>query len=120
MEKHLKELESDLLTTKFTRVYYDDRITNNAPHHYYIKDNYGNTVTKVDFQEGPCKEKGVNGCGNEDLLNIVINNLKSFNETPYACRENSLAITCIEEALLWLRKRTMGREKRGIDGTSQI
>lgn len=33
------------------------------------------------------------------------------------CRENSMAITKLEEALLWLRKRTMGREQRGVEGT---
>ena len=27
-----------------------------------------------------------------------------------------MAITKLEEALLWLRKRTMGRENRGVEG----
>lgn len=29
-------------------------------------------------------------------------------------------ITKLEEALLWLRKRTMGREKRNVEGTGEV
>lgn len=35
-------------------------------------------------------------------------------------RENAVAITKMEEALMWLRKRTMGREAREVVGTSNI
>lgn len=31
-----------------------------------------------------------------------------------------IAITKLEEALLWLRKRTEGRVQRGIEGTSKL
>ena len=63
------------------------------------------------------KECGVNGVCNEDLINMVIDRLEHFQNSEFRCRENALAITALEEALLWLRKRTMGREQRGVEGT---
>jgi hypothetical protein len=56
---------------------------------------------------------------NEDLIAMVITRLQHFNQTDFACRENSMAITKLEEALLWLRKRTIGRENRGVEGTHE-
>jgi len=77
-------------------------------------------LQKIHFQEGPVKECGVNGVMNEDLIAMVITRLEHFQKSEFACRENALAITKLEEALLWLRKRTMGREKKGIEGTHKV
>lgn len=74
----------------------------------------------IHFQEGPIKEVGVNGCHNEDLLVIVLDRLQGFQNSDFKCRENDIAITKIEEALLWLNKRTRDREAKGIEGTHQI
>lgn len=120
----MKKLEHDLLTTKYTEVYHEDPedMKYNAPHNFTVMP----TILKVGeecftqhihFQEGPIKECGVNGVCNEDLIAMVICRLEHFQKSPYSCRENALAITKLEEALLWLRKRTMGREKRGVEGT---
>lgn len=73
----------------------------------------------VSFQEGPVVEHGVNGCHNEDLIAIVIDRMQHFQKGDYACRENAIALTRLEEALMWLRKRTDERERRGVEGTSQ-
>jgi hypothetical protein len=51
---------------------------------------------------------------------MVIARLEHFQKSEFQCRENALAITKLEEALLWLRKRTMGREKKGIEGTNKV
>ena len=51
---------------------------------------------------------------NEDLIAMVIDRLQSFQESEYKCRENAVAITKLEEALMWLRKRTQDREDRGV------
>lgn len=124
----MKKLEHDLLTTKYTEVFHEDsaEMKYNAPHHFSV---YGNLTPErtngqqmghlqdIHFQEGPIKECGVNGVCNEDLIAMVICRLEHFQKSPYSCRENALAITKLEEALLWLRKRTMGREKRGVEGT---
>lgn len=50
------------------------------------------------FQNGPINEVGVNGITQEALLAIVADRLRSFQAGPYACRENALALTKIEEA----------------------
>lgn len=117
----MQELKHPLLTTKYTRVFHEDKPNFNAPHHFEVWADRGEPaprlVGKVDFQEGPILEAGVNGVMNEDLIAMVITRLESFNNSDFRCRENSMAITKLEEALLWLRKRTMGREQRGVEGT---
>lgn len=72
---------------------------------------------QIKFQNGPIKEVGVNGVHNEDLLVIVLDRLQGFQNSEFKCRENAIAITKIEEALLWLNKRTRDREIRGVEGT---
>lgn len=71
------------------------------------------------FQNGPIPEKGVNGVTHEALLAIVADRLRSFQSGPFACRENALALTKIEEAQHWLQARTLGRMRRGVEGTHQ-
>jgi hypothetical protein len=68
------------------------------------------------FQKGPVFENGVNGCHQEDLLEIVIHRLESFQAGNFACRENALALTKCQEALHWLNHRTAQRVKRGVEG----
>lgn len=117
----LVDLKHDLLTNKYTRVLHERDFNYNAPHHFEVYADQGQPapylVGTVHFQEGPIKEAGVNGVCNEDLIAMIITRLEHFNQSEFRCRENSMAITKLEEALLWLRKRTMGREQRGVEGT---
>jgi hypothetical protein len=69
------------------------------------------------FQNGPIAEAGVNGVTHEALLAIVVDRLESFQTGPYACRENALALTKLQEAQMWLLERTRGRIARGVEGT---
>lgn len=78
-----------------------------------------NWTQKISFQNGPIKEAGVNGVSQEALLAILIDRLRSFQAGPYACRENALALTKLEEANMWLQKRTRDRMVRGVEGTNQ-
>lgn len=71
------------------------------------------------FQNGPIKEFGVNGITQEVLLAIVIDRLRSFQSGPFSCRDNAVALTHCEEALMWLQRRTLERIKRGVEGTNQ-
>jgi hypothetical protein len=125
----LKRLKHDLLTSKYTEVWHeeDEQMKFNAPHHFFVCESgldVNDTsigikpLAEFGFQEGPIKENGVNGVCNEDLIAMVITRLEHFQNSEYRCRENALAITKLEEALLWLRKRTMGREQRGVEGTN--
>ena len=72
------------------------------------------------FQNGPIPEVGVNGVTHEALLAILIDRLRSFQAGPYACRENALALTKLEEALHWLAARTSARVARGVEGTREV
>lgn len=128
----MKKLKMDLLGDKYTEVFHEKEFQFNAPHTFVVKRAEGhkwpepinstgtNDLAKIHFQEGPILENGVNGVCNEDLIAVVLCRLEHFQKSPYACRENALAATKLEEALLWLRKRTMGRDQRGVEGTSEI
>lgn len=71
------------------------------------------------FQCGPINENGVNGVTQEALLAIIIDRLQSFQKGPFACRENALALTKLEEAKHWLFSRTLERMGRGVEGTHE-
>ena len=114
-------------TSRFTEVFATDGVAFNANHEYIVvaapaegeEIGLDNPYAKVKFQEGAIKENGVNGCHNEDLIAIVIDRLQCLNQDDFKCRENSIAITKLEEALMWLNKRTLDRRSRGVEGTSQ-
>lgn len=72
------------------------------------------------FQNGAIAEAGVNGITQEALIAICIDRLRSFQTGPYACRENALALTKLEEALHWLHHRTQARMRRGVEGTMKV
>lgn len=74
--------------------------------------------TQINFQNGPIQEAGVNGISQEALLAVVIDRLRSFQAGPYACRENAVALTNCEQAMMWMQKRTRDRMARGVEGTS--
>lgn len=76
-------------------------------------------AVKIHFQKGPIKENGVNGVQNEDLMAIVIDRLQHFQKGNFSCRENAIALTKLEEALLWLDKRTNDRKARGVEGLTK-
>jgi hypothetical protein len=74
---------------------------------------------EINFQHGPIQDTGANGITNEALIAVVIDRLEGFNESPFRCRENSLAITALEEAMHWLHFRTVKRQSRGVEGTNK-
>ena len=117
----MKQLEiNDLNTAKYTRIWHEDEPKFNAPHHFVITNGAERWQIKIDLQEGPIEECGVNGCCNEDLLNIVKVRLEGFQASEFACRENAIALTKIDEALLWLHHRTNKRVARGVEGTHTV
>lgn len=60
------------------------------------------------FQDRPT-DQGVTGLTMEALLAAVIDRLYGFQGGKESCRENAIAITHLETALLWLNKRTQDR-----------
>ena len=74
------------------------------------------------FQNGPIDAdgNGVNGVTHEALLAIVIDRLQGFQSGKYACRENAIALTKLQEAQMWLQSRTRARMARGVEGTHAV
>ena len=82
-------------------------------------DDGGEIHCAILFQNGPISESGVNGISNEALLAIVEDRLIGFQSGQFACRENAIALTKIQESMMWLQKRTLDRMRRGVEGTNQ-
>lgn len=77
-----------------------------------------NVLLTVQMQQGPRNSPdALHGVLDTDLLEIVRDRLAAFQAGPFACRENAIALTHIEEALLWMNKRTEDRIARGVLGT---
>lgn len=70
------------------------------------------------LQNGPIKESGVNGCQVTDVIAVAKHIIEELNK-KFPCRENSITITKLEEALMWQAKRTQDREARNVEGLSQ-
>lgn len=70
----------------------------------------------IRWQDGPIGVKGVNGTQVEDVLLICIERLHYLRGLQ-PDRYTSLAITKVEEAILWLGARTADRTARGVEGT---
>ena len=76
-------------------------------------------VVKFTIQSAPvgyCESEGgiplgINGCQARDMLEYVKCLFQSFND-KFPCRENSITITKLEEAIHWQDHRTADREKR--------
>lgn len=76
-------------------------------------------MATIQFQKGPRNEKEtINGVIDTDLLEIVRHRLQCFQAGPYSSRENALALTHIEEALMWLNRRVEDRIERKVLGTN--
>lgn len=75
----------------------------------------------IEWQNGPlgCGEERQepNGAFVETVLEAALQRLEYYNASKFRYRENSLAITHIEEALHWLKARTESRQERGVKGT---
>lgn len=70
------------------------------------------------IQNGPIKEAGVNGCQVNEIIEAAKIIIEGLNQ-KFPCRENSMAITKLDECLMWLEKRTKDREARGVEGQSK-
>ena len=120
----MNKVNNGLLDQSHGEVLHESNINFNAPHHYKIisvdEENKGAVLGEIHFQEGPIKKYGINGVTNEQLLAIVIDRLEHFQRSPYSSRDNAITITHVENALLRLKKRTIERESRGVEGTDKI
>lgn len=94
-----------------------------VPGHRYEVASFENTNDQViDFIHKQPKENApgefvtlCDGTTNEELLRVLINRTEFLN-SQFPCRENSIAITKMQEALMWFEKRTTDRIARGVEG----
>jgi len=87
------------------------------PHDFIYVRHDVNSIS-FNLQNGPVKEKGVNGCQVDTMIAAAKLILEGLNKN-IPCRENAVAITKLDEALMWLEKRKKDREKRNVEGTDQ-
>lgn len=93
--------------------------------HKYELSNFENKEQEgqtIQFIQKEPKEEGStelvtisDGTTNEEVLEMLINRMQ-YLQSKFPCRENSVAITKMDEALMWLEKRTRDRVKRQVEG----
>jgi hypothetical protein len=98
-----------------------------TPGHCYELANFENPASmgqEIQFIEKSISGQGgghlktdVDGTTNEEVLAMLIDRLKFLGKT-IPCRETSIAITKLDEALMWLNKRTQERKARGVEGSA--
>jgi hypothetical protein len=88
------------------------------PNHFVYVRHDKNSLSFT-LQNGPIQENGVNGCQVDTLIEAAKLIIEGLNK-EFPCRENSMAITKLDEALLWLGKRKADREKRGVEGLNEV
>lgn len=82
------------------------------------------TGLSIQWQNGPLgrdnDRQQPNGAFVETVIEAARQRLEFYQNASdhrFSCRENAIAITKLEEALLWLNKRTQDRERRQVEGT---
>jgi len=82
---------------------------------------------KIEWQNGPLgrdgERKEPNGAFVETVISAALQRIEFYQNGgggKFKSRENAIAITKLEEALLWLDKRTRDREARQVEGTHKI
>ncbi len=113
---------------KLNEVFVGEKGVGGASHFYVIFSSEVNDTSKeadpenilltVQFQDGARKDpNATRGVLDSDLLEIVRDRLKGFQNGKFATRENACALTHIEEALMWMNKRVEDRIERNVLGT---
>lgn len=82
----------------------------------YIK--YEDNKLEAQIQKGPILENGENGCQVDDIIQWSRDLVAKLN-SEFPCRENSIVLTKLDEALMWLDARKKDRTARGVEGVSK-
>lgn len=127
----MRKLETIQTKENLNDVYAFDEKGNGGAHHVYNIVSAGvpplplttqipvvNVI--ISFQDGPRKESNSkHGVLDTDLLEIVRDRLKCFQEGPFASEYNAEALQYIEKALEAMNRRVEDRIKRNVLGTNQ-
>ena len=78
---------------------------------------------EISWQCGPLgtgeERQEPNGAFLRDVLEVGADRLRYYQTTEFSCRENAIALTHLETAILWLDRRQEDREARGVEGTHE-
>lgn len=89
---------------------------------FEAKDRPGQVIQFIEKRLDPLADQPAalvtinDGTTNEEVLRVLIDRM-NFLQHKFPCRENACAITKLDEALMWLEKRTRDRVARGVEGT---
>ena len=70
---------------------------------------------RIQFQNGPVNEHGENGVQLTDVVKVCLARYRMLNKS-FPCRENSIVITKLQEAIMWDEERTAKRTLQGVEG----
>ena len=88
---------------KVTSKLYAERAIKSLDRMFKIPDGYGTNTTREIVQ---------------DIISAAKSIIEGLND-KFPCRENSMIITKLDEAILWSKKRTYDRQSRVVEGTSR-
>lgn len=78
----------------------------------------------ISWQNGPLgrgeNRRPPNGASIEDVLRSVRSRIEFFQDSEFACKENSRAADLIADAIEELCQRTTEREARSVEGTHAV
>jgi hypothetical protein len=119
----MRELGTIQTMSKLNRVFaVDEPGAGGANHKYMIikNDVSDEPLNLVTFQHGPRNEESsTSGILDMDLLEIVRDRLKAFQEGPYSSDYNERALKGVEDAINALNDRVIDRMNRNVLGTNE-
>lgn len=122
----MRELSTIQKLGKLNTVIAMDEPSNGGANHKYLirscnidENGYPSMSHTIVFQNGPRNlNDSTPGVLDTDLLEIVRDRLKGFQQGEFATRETACALTHIEEALMWMNRRVEDRIERQVLGTN--
>lgn len=87
---------------------------------YEVEGRHEGGTIHLPFVNKPASETGgnFNGLTNEVVIDILVDRVGRLN-AKFPCRENSLAIMHLQEALFWLEERTRMRRAQQKEGVME-
>jgi hypothetical protein len=74
---------------------------------------------RLTWQKGIPSKTGVNGCRVEDVLDVAVEKLRTYQEGPLACEENAEALRSLLQAVTALQSRRQRRQEQGVLNTME-
>jgi hypothetical protein len=105
-------MKTTLITTPKTHAEANghwDRAAVTSPDDRYL-------LLDIQFQNGPIEVHGINGVQLPTVLRLCLARYQMLNKS-FPCRENSLVITNLQQAIMWDEERTAQRTALGVEGT---